>query len=63
MNKIIPTIKKIVIWAIGFYLVMALLKGLIGDEIRWIDLIFQSLVTSLVAYTLECMWNYKNRKQ
>ena len=63
MNKIIPTIKKIVIWAIGFYLVMALLKGLIGDEIRWIELIFQSLVTSLVAYTLECMWNYKNRKQ
>ena len=61
--KIKSTILKIIIWAIAFYLVMALLRGLIGDEIRWIELIFQSLVTSFIVFGVEHFWKYKNRKQ
>ncbi len=63
MNNIVPTAKRIILWAIAFYLVMALLRGLMGDEIRWIELIFQSLVTSFIAYGLERFWKYKNSKQ
>ena len=63
MNRIMQAAMKIILWAIAFYLVMALLRGLIGDEIRWIELIFQSLVTSFIVFGVEHFWKYKNRKQ
>ncbi len=60
MKKSISAILKILIFAVGLFITFVLIRAMFGKEIPWIELIIQTLVTSIIIYGLD--WIYKKRE-